>query len=74
MHFIKSVDHPFLKISIYSWNNKYIAKFEWMQLEQSFKLDSYEVANIEEFEAKLSPSFLDNVVQRFQQMEADWFD
>lgn len=69
MHFIKSIPHHALKISLYEWNQKYIVKFESPLAEQSFKfsqLDGYGQKEIEELIG--SSSFLDQVIQQFHQM------
>jgi hydrogenase maturation factor len=73
MHFIGIKEHDVCKISLFSWNNKYIIKFEWNQMEQSFKIDAYEVASEAEVLEKISEEFIQKVLERFQKMAAEWY-
>jgi hypothetical protein len=73
MHFIKNLPHRSIVISLYSWNNKYIAKFESDQMEQTYKLDSYEVADLAAFEAMITATFVEKIELRFLDMANDWY-
>jgi len=56
------------RISIFSWNNKYLLKFEQGFVEQTFKVDEsaiFEEADLEKF---LSGVFLMEVEKRFEEM------
>jgi hypothetical protein len=48
MRYIKDIAGTRFKISIYHWNNKYIIKMESGMYEQTYKIDEYEVGNVEE--------------------------
>lgn len=74
MRVVKEVPHPRFKITIFSWNNKYIVKIEDAHLEQSFKIDSTEVAGLEEVEAMLTDDFLLAALKRFVEMGKDFAD
>ncbi len=73
MHFIKLIENPNFQISLFQWNSKYIVKFEWEQLEQTFKIPEYEVTSIESIEKLLDFNFLEKVKQRFVDMHQQWF-
>lgn len=73
MHFIKFIENPYFQTSLFQWNGKYIVKFEWEQLEQTFKIPEYEVQNIQEIESGLTAEFLEKVKHRFIEMHQEWF-
>jgi hypothetical protein len=74
MRVVKEVPHFRFKITIFSWNNKYIIKIEDAHLEQSYKIDSTEVAGLDELEAMLTEDFLISVLKRFSEMGKDFAD
>lgn len=72
MRIVKDIPHPRFKITVYSWNNKYIIKIEDAHLEQVFKIDEGQVSGLGEIEAMLSTPFLLKVLQRFVEMSEDF--
>jgi len=72
MRIVKEVPHPRFKITIFSWNDKYIVKIEDAHLEQTFKINSSEVTGIDEIEAMLTEDFLVSALKRFVQMGDDF--
>jgi hypothetical protein len=45
MRLIQEIPHEEYKISIFSWNNKYIIKFESNQLEQTYKISEWDLTS-----------------------------
>ncbi|HKL40614.1 MAG TPA: hypothetical protein VJ894_08045 [Cryomorphaceae bacterium] len=74
MRIVKEVPHHRFKITIFSWNNKYIIKIEDAHLEQSFKIDATDVAGLDEVEALLTEEFLLSALKRFVDMGKDFAD
>ena len=74
MRYIKDIPNPKFKISLYQWNNKYIIKMESEMFEQTYKIDQYEIANVEEIEACMDATFLETATKRFMAMEDDFMD
>ncbi|MEZ0538665.1 hypothetical protein [Fibrella arboris] len=72
MRYIKDIAHPQLKISLFSWNSKYIVKIEAGPYEQTYKVAEFDVTGPEAIEPLLTDSFLASVLSRFRQMDADW--
>ncbi|PQA59789.1 MULTISPECIES: hypothetical protein [Siphonobacter] len=72
MHFISEVQHPSCKISLYSWNNRYIIKIEAGALEQTYKINEYDVSSEEDLKELLTGPFIDKVMARFESMARDW--
>jgi hypothetical protein len=73
MKIVGEIPHPSCKITIFSWNNKYIVKFERGPLEQTFKVSEYDLSGEENFKELVSTeSFIEKVLRRFDEMDADW--
>jgi len=60
-----------IKISIFDFDLKYVIKFEFRGLEQTFKIDKLEFKDITELESKLDNKFLKVVRNRFDSMGDD---
>jgi hypothetical protein len=74
MRQVGEIAHPECKITIFSWNNRYLVKFEQGYLEQTFKIDQFDVAGDEELKKILDPEFIQATLQRFQAMAESWSD
>lgn len=72
MRIVKDIPHPRFKITVFSWNSKYIIKIEDAHLEQVYKLDEAQVSSLNEFENILSTPFLLKVLKRFSEMSEDF--
>lgn len=72
MRYLKDVLHPQLKISLYSWNSKYIVKIEAGPYEQTYKVAEFDVTGPDDVESLLTEKFLTAVTARFQDMDRDW--
>ena len=60
-----------LKISIFDFDLKFVIKFEFRDIEQTFKVDKLEYKDINELESKLDNKFLKIVRNRFDSMSND---
>lgn len=56
------------KITFFSWNNRYLIKLEQGLLEQTYKIDQYDVANEEELLRLVDAEFVQHALQRFIEM------
>ncbi len=72
MRYIKDIENDYCKTQLYSFNNKYILKFEAGMYEQIFKVSEYEVSGEDDIEEMLGDSFYQKVILRFKDMEADF--
>lgn len=72
MRVVKEIPHQRFKITVFSWNNKYIIKIEEAHLEQTFKIDEKEVNGMDEIEAMLTDDFLLKAMKRFVEMSKDF--
>lgn len=58
------------RITLFSWNMKYLIKLEKGLIEQTFKVPQLEVTGDEDIKNMLKGEFLDEAIRRFDEMEA----
>ena len=68
MRLVRELSNPDFKITIFSWNNRYLVKLEQGPLEQTFKIPEMDVDNDEELSAMLDAEFLQQANRRFNEM------
>ncbi len=69
MRLVAQIPHPACRISILSWNGKFILKFEAGLLEQTFKVSESEAGELDHFVASISEDFIKKVVDNLQIMD-----
>ena len=74
MRIVKEIIHPHCKITVFSWNDKYIIKFEKGGLEQTFKLRELDLIQEEDLYRLIDSDFTNKVVLRFDEMDRDFYD
>lgn len=57
-----------IRVSIFSWNNKYLIKFEEGPLEQTFKVSEMDVLEEKELDVFCEGDFFKSVQLRFKEM------
>ena len=70
MRIVDEIVHPACKITILSWNQKYLVKLERGPIEQTFKVPEFEVTGDEDIKALIDEEFMTEAIQRFYDMEA----
>jgi len=68
MRVVKEVTLGEIRVSIFSWNSKYIFKYELGPMEQTFKVSETDILEESELEGFLEGEFLEEVQLRFQEM------
>ncbi len=68
MRLVREITHPDCKITIFSWNNRYLIKLEQGALEQTFKVSETDLSGDEDLLSILDAEFLHQAVLRFQDM------
>jgi hypothetical protein len=68
MRVVKEVTLGEIRVSIFSWNSKYIFKYELGPMEQTFKVSETDILEEAELDAFLEGEFLEEVNQRFKEM------
>ena len=68
MRVINELSKNGIKISLFSWNNKYLLKFEQGMVEQTFKVSEMDLSDEADLEVFWSDPFLSAVQKRFDEM------
>lgn len=69
MRIVGEIQHPECKITIFSWNNRYILKFEKDYLEQTYKIDQYDVVDENDLKKVVDEKFIQKALKLFEDME-----
>ena len=70
MRIVKEIVQAPLKISIFSWNQKYLIKYENGPLEQTYKVDELDVISEADLDIFLTDEFILRVKEVFNHMNA----
>ena len=72
MRVIANIPHEEMKITVFSWNGKYLVKLEKSGFEQTYKISEMDFADDAELEKMLDEEFKEKVVEIFQTMMQTW--
>lgn len=68
MRVIGEIPHEACKITLFHWNNRYLIKLEQGPLEQTFKVQEYDLASEQDLKQLVSEEFIQAALARFEQM------
>lgn len=68
MRVVGEIPHNECKITVFAWNNRYLIKLEQGLLEQTFKVNEYDVAGEAELYKIVDETFIEAAVKRFADM------
>ncbi|EON78621.1 hypothetical protein ADIS_0971 [Lunatimonas lonarensis] len=68
MRVIKELSNEGIRVSVFSWNNKYLLKFEQGMIEQTFKVSELDVLDEQSLDGFLQGEFWELVKKRFEEM------
>lgn len=68
MRVVKEFTKEQVRISVFSWNNKYLVKFEFGPMEQTFKIPETDILQESDLEGFYAGDFFTAVIQRFKEM------
>jgi hypothetical protein len=69
MRIIKETSVKEIRITLFEWNQKYLIKYEWGPLEQTYKVDIWDVIDSEDLLQKsLDTNLIDSIRQNFEIM------
>lgn len=68
MRVVKEFSKQDIRISIFNWNNKYILKFEFGPMEQTYKIPEMDVYEENDLERFCEGTFFEGVISMFQEM------
>ncbi|MDH4058788.1 MAG: hypothetical protein OEU76_08480 [Cyclobacteriaceae bacterium] len=68
MRIIGEIPHSDCKITLFSWNNRYLIKLEQGLLEQTFKVDQFELSSENDLSKIINEAFMQESLARFDSM------
>ncbi len=68
MRIIGEIPNPNCKITLYSWNNRYLIKLEQGFLEQTYKIDQFELTSENDLQKIVNTEFINDALSRFDAM------
>lgn len=68
MRVVKETVIQGIRISVFSWNNKYLLKYEQGMIEQTFKVSEMDIADENDLSSFFQEDFLSAVQKRFDEM------
>jgi hypothetical protein len=68
MRVVKELVREEVRVSVFSWNNKYLIKFELGPMEQTFKIPELDVLEESDLDVFLEGEFFEKVKNRFEEM------
>jgi hypothetical protein len=68
MRVVGEIPHNECKITVFAWNNRYLIKLEQGLLEQTFKVNEYDVSGEAELYKIVDETFIEAAVKRFADM------
>lgn len=69
MRIIGEIPHPDCRITLFHWNNRYIIKLEKGYLEQTFKIDQFDLSSENDLRILVSDEFIREAMIRFEAMD-----
>jgi hypothetical protein len=57
-----------IRVSVFSWNNKYLLKYEFGPMEQTFKIPETDILEEADLDLFYEGEFFDRVTLRFKEM------
>jgi hypothetical protein len=65
---VKEFSKDGIRVSVFSWNNKYLLKYELGPMEQTFKIPETDILDESDLDTFYSGNFFIEVVDRFKEM------
>ena len=69
MRVVGEIPNSKCKITVFAWNNRYLIKLEQGLLEQTFKVNEYDVASEAEVYKIVDKPFVQEALNRFSDMK-----
>jgi len=68
MRVVTEIPHPSVKITVFSWNGKYLIKLERGPLEQTYKVSEMDIFEEADVAKLIDETFITSALQRFTEM------
>lgn len=69
MRIIGEIPHPDCRITLFHWNNRYIVKLERGYLEQTFKIDQFDLSSEKDLHILVNEEFVREAISHFDAMD-----
>jgi hypothetical protein len=69
MRIVGEIPHPQCKVTLYHWNNRYLIKLEKNGMEQTYKIDQFELTSDQDLKILVDEAFIRQALNRFEDME-----
>lgn len=69
MRIIGEIPHPDCRITLFHWNNRYIIKLENGLLEQTFKINQFDLSSENDLRVVVNSEFIQEAMVRFEAMD-----
>jgi hypothetical protein len=70
MRVVVEIPHKECKITVFAWNNRYLIKVEQGLLEQTFKINEYDLSGESELFKIIDEPFIQEAIKRFEDMNS----
>ncbi len=68
MRVVTEIPHPAVKITVFSWNGKYLIKLERGPLEQTYKISEMDIFDEADVTKLIDEAFITSALHRFAEM------
>jgi len=69
MRVVGEIPHDVCKITLFAWNNRYLIKLELGLLEQTYKVNQFDITSEADLYKIVDESFIKDAMNRFRDME-----
>ena len=69
MRIVGEIPHDVCKITLFAWNNRYLIKVEQGLLEQTYKVNQFDIATEADLYKLVDDSFINDALNRFSEMD-----
>ena len=69
MRIVGEIPHDVCKITLFSWNNRYLIKLEYGLLEQTYKVNQFDIVSEADLYQIVDESFIHAALDRFREMD-----
>lgn len=68
MRVVKELSIDTIRITVFSWNNKYLIKYEQGMVEQTYKVSEMDILAEEDLNSFFQKEFIDEIKNKFEEM------
>jgi len=68
MRVIKELSYDDIRITVFSWNNKYLIKYEQGMVEQTYKVSEMDIMSEEDLKPFFEKEFVQEIKNKFEEM------